>query len=110
MAEIDVKAIVKEMLGASATAIGPEFEATKALAEQQFTTLAQVLVQIQAAKLTGKMTEQEARILMDMQKKAVEAVLAASKGIGEFAAQKASAAAVRVIAKKVNEALGFDLL
>lgn len=109
MADIDVKKIVQVMLGASAQAIGPEFNATKALIEQQFTTLAQVLVQIQAAKLAGKMTEEECKILMDMQKKAVQSVLATTKGIGEIAAQKALGAALLSVAKSINEALGFNL-
>jgi hypothetical protein len=59
---------------------------------------------------TGELSEDEARSLFEMHKRAVQSVLVTANGLGELAARNAVGIALSALASPVNESVGFKLL
>ena len=110
MVELDVKALAAQMLEAASAALEGKPSVAKTYAEMEFKKLAATAASIQTAKLADEIDEEDARILMDMQKNATRAVLLAVEGLGAIAAQQAINAAVDAVKGPVNGVLGFALL
>ncbi|WP_206203761.1 hypothetical protein, partial [Thermococcus sp. M36] len=61
-------------------------------------------------KLDGTCTQEQAELLINMQKQAVQTVLLTEKGLALLAVQNAINAALGAIATTVNTAIGWALL
>jgi hypothetical protein len=72
--------------------------------------LAATLRMIIESYMLGKITESEARILLNQQKAAASAVLKAAEGMTLVAAQAAVNASLKVARDLVNSKIGFPLL
>ena len=107
---LDVGKLVQDMLAQMKPIVGSHWDQVQAYAKEESEKLAVSLAKLQAQKLTGALSEQQANILFDMQKNASQAVLAAVQGIGEEAAARAMNAGLNAIKKPINDALGFELL
>jgi len=110
MADLDVNKLVQDMLNQMKPILGAHWDQVQVYAKNETEKLGVSLAKIQADKLLGKVSEQQANILFDMQKNASLAVLAAVHGIGEEAAAKALNAALKAIKDPINKAIGFTLL
>lgn len=107
---IDTKDLVSKMTQAASAVLKSKWPITKAYAEMEFRKLGETIVSIEEAKLKGEIDEEDARILIDMQKNAMRTVLLAVEGLGALAAEQAINAALSVIRDTVNRVVGFALL
>ncbi|HEV2294324.1 MAG TPA: hypothetical protein VGR35_10735 [Tepidisphaeraceae bacterium] len=107
---MDLEKLLKDMLAAMEKSLKPQWKGAKGFASGEAKKLAHTLVDIGTMRAAGEITEDQARLLLDMQKAAARAVLLAVEGIGVVAAEQAMAAALGVVAAPVNKALGFNLL
>lgn len=110
MSEIDVLGMVKDMLEAASKVLKDEWPKAKTYAEMEFKKLGETIVTIQKAKLAGELDEEDARILIDMQKNAMRSVIVTLSGLGIIAVEKAINAALGAIRDTVNAALSWPLL
>jgi len=108
--DLDVHKLVQDMLDKMKPILGAHWDQVQVYAKSETEKLGLALAKVQAQKMTGAISEQQANILFDMQKNASLAVLAAVHGIGEEAAAKALNAALKAIKDPINKAIGFTLL
>jgi hypothetical protein len=107
---LDVSKMTEDMLAKMKPILGQHWDKVQQYAKEESAKVALVVAKIEAEKLAGAITEQQANILFDMQKNASTAVLAVAHGIGDVAAAKAMNAALESLKDPINKALGFDLL
>ena len=107
---LDVKKLTDDMAGKMKPILGQRWDEVQKYAKEEAAKMAAVLAKIELQKLNGTISEQQASILLDMQKNASRAVLAAMEGVGEMAAVQALNAALESLKEPINQALGFKLL
>lgn len=73
-------------------------------------TLAQNLVDISTMKKKGSVTEEQAKLMINIQKNSFKTLLLTEKGIGLLIAEEALNEIIKVVRGVVNKAVGFDLL
>jgi len=109
--QIDIEKLLKGMLEAASGVLKNHWPKAKDYTENEFRKLlleAQHIVQLKAE---GKITEQEAAYLMDLQRNASQAVLLTIKGLGNLAVEAAINAALAVVRDTINSALdGWKIL
>lgn len=110
MADINVSELVKNMLKAAEGALKEKWPDAKYYAESEFKKIGESIVFIQKEVLAGRMTEDRARLHMEIQKNAVRMVLLTIEGLGILAVEAAINAALAVLKETVNTALDFALL
>jgi hypothetical protein len=89
---------------------GRQFKSVKQFLRGESEKLAITLRMIIEARISGNVSEEEARILLNQQKMAMSAVLTAAEGISLIAVQSAINAALNVVRQFVNGKVGFGLL
>ena len=107
---IDVDELVREMAAAASGQLKAKWPAIKDFAENEFRKLGQTITFIGEKTAAGELTEDEARLLLEMQKNAARAVLLTLEGMALLAAEAVINAALDGVKGTVNAALGFALL
>jgi hypothetical protein len=97
---IDFKALTAQMGAAALAVLKDKGPAVKTFAQGELNKLAQTIATI----------EDEARLLLQMQKNAASTVLTATEGMSLLVAEQAINAALDVVRVAVNSALKFALL
>ncbi|MFZ5957818.1 hypothetical protein ACOXVJ_09930 [Pseudomonas knackmussii] len=110
MAKIEVDNILPSMTAAAKVEFSKKWPAIRSYAEAELRKLAQTLVQIEALRAEGKISEGEAGVLLEMQKNTARAVMLAVKGMSLILVEAALNAALDAIKDIINGALGFILL
>lgn len=110
MATIDPQALAQEMLTAALPVLQKKTEAARTYAEPEFKKIAETILGIENGRLEGRIGEEEARLLLDMQKNAARAVLLTVEGLGLLTVEAAINAALGAVRTAVNTAMGFSLL
>jgi hypothetical protein len=110
MPGFDVDAVLKSMAAAAAGVLQTKWPKVKTFAETEFEKIAQTVVSIGDGIAAGTITKEQAPILLDMQKNASRAVLAAVEGMTLVAAEQAVNAALGAVKTAVNTFVGFPLL
>jgi hypothetical protein len=110
MAELDVTAVLQSMSAAAAGVLEGKWPGVKSFAAAEFQKIAQTIVTIGNGVAAGTITPDQAPILLDSQKNASLAVLAAVKGMSAIAAEQAVNAALGAAKGAVNTFVGFSLL
>lgn len=110
MAKIDVAQLLEEMLAAAESVLKKQWPKSKDYAESEFKKIGESIAFIESQRALGKMTPEQARLHLDLQKNASRAVLLTLEGLGIVAVEAAVNAALAVIKDTVNKALGFALL
>ena len=110
MPQLDVPALLQDMLKAAQGALTTEWPAAHDYAAKEFPKLLLEAEHVTRMRAEGVITDEQAALLMDMQCNASRAVLLAVKGMGLVAAQAALAAALGAVRTAVNTALGFAIL
>lgn len=111
MAKLDMDKLVEDMTDAAKKVFSDkewasiDTEAKKAIAD-----LGQCIIDIEHQKNQGLITEENAKLLIEMQKNAIQSVFLQIKGIQLIGCQKAVNAALGVVASAVNAAIGWPLL
>ena len=110
MPSIDASALAKQMLAAAQGVLKKRWPDVRDYATQEMKKIASDIAFIEAQVAEKKMTPEQAKLHLGIQKNAARTVLLATEGIGLLAAEEAINAATQVAAKAVNTALGFALL
>lgn len=110
MAKIDVSELVAKMSEAAAAKLSDAWPSVADFATEEFRKLGQAVIFVQCQHAEGKMTEQQARLHMQIQKNAARIVLLTIEGLGILAVEAAINAALAVVKETVNTAVGFALL
>jgi hypothetical protein len=98
------------MFRAAERALGAPPEDTLRLLEPEVEKLAGILRDIIEDRTTGEMREEEARLLLLMERLSIQSALTAAEAMDERAAESTIDAALHVAADLVNEQVGFLLL
>ena len=108
---IDVGTLVTTMLqAASETVTKKQWTGMLDYVEEAFKKIAGDIAFIEAQRVAGAMTAEQAKLHLDVQKNAARTVLLTLEGIGLLAAEAAINAALGAVKKTVNAALGFALI
>lgn len=108
---INVTALLKSMLIAAEGSVNKkQWSQMKDYAAMEFKGIAEAIAFIEQKKLAGEMSEEEAQLHLSIQQHAARTVLLTIKGVGLLQAEAAINAALAVIQKTVNTAVGFTLI
>lgn len=107
---LDTNALLKDMLGAAKDNLGKFWKQAKPYAENESLNMANKLLMIEALKLTGKITKDEALLHIEIQKSAFRTVLLSIKGLGLITVENTINAALDAVAGVVNKAIGWKVL
>jgi hypothetical protein len=110
MPGLDLQDAAEKMAGAASVVLRAQWPTIRSYADTEFRKLAQTLELILKEQATGQISNQEAAILLDMQKQATRGVLTAVQGLGAVAAEEAIDAALGAVKGVVNGALGWTLI
>jgi hypothetical protein len=110
MSKIDLTKLLSDMLNAAKGELGEKWPIAKDYAETEFKKIGEQILLIEKRKLTGEITEEEAKLLLHMQANASKAVLLAIEGIGLLTAEAAINAVLKVIKDAVNAAIGMAVI
>ena len=108
--DIDFEKLLQDMLGAAKVVLQKHWKEAGPFAEQQFRSLNQNIQLIAELKLRGEITEEKARLHLNIQKNSMQIVLLTIEGLGILAVEAAINAAIDVIKSTVNTALGWTIL
>lgn len=107
---IDIKELASEMLSASKDVLKKEWKQVAPIAEIHIKTIIHNLEQIAELKLNKKITEEQAKLHLTIQKESFKTILLSFEGIGIITAEKAINAALNIIRTSVNRTIGWRLL
>lgn len=102
--------LVEQMITAFKTVLKDKWPDVKSYAESEAEKMAQNFVMIEKLKLTGEITEEQARLHYEIQRNATRAVLLTVEGLGLLAVEEAINSAMNILKDSINTALGFTLI
>jgi hypothetical protein len=109
-ARLDVEKLVQLMSGAAVGVLRKEWPAVRSYAETEFRKLGETVKLIAEQAAAGEISEEEAALLLDMQRNAMRSVLLTVEGIGILAAEQAINAALDAARAPINAAVGWAIL
>lgn len=107
---LDLEQLSQAMLTAAKGQVAENWPQIKDYAEQEAKKLAENLVLIEKLKLTQQISDEQAKLMHQMQRNATQAVLLSVQGMTELMAEQALNAALDAVKETVNAALNFTLL
>jgi len=107
---LDVKVLSIKMLEAFKGKLSEKWPDVKEYAKTESKKLAENFVLIERLKISGEITEEQAKLHVEIQKNATRAVLLTIEGLGLIAVEEAINAAMDVLRDTINTALNFTLL
>ena len=107
---LNIEDIGKKMLAAALPILTSKAPGIAQRAAGEFAKIAQSLATIEVELASGEINEQQAALLLDIQKNASRSVLLASEGLSLLVAEEAINAALKVVKEAVNAALHVNLL
>ena len=110
MSQLDVGTLASQMLEAALPILKKGAQEAESFAKTEFTKIAHTIVAIGEQVATGQISQQQAGLLLDMQKSASRTVLLTLEGLALLAVEEAINAALDVIKGVVNTALKFPLI
>ena len=110
MDQIDVSKLVAKMLAAAKGVLAEKWPDARDYAETEFKKIGEAILFIEKQRALGAMSDEKAKLHLDIQKNASRTVLLTLEGLGILAVEAAINAAMAVIRDTVNTALGFALL
>jgi hypothetical protein len=109
MAKVDYSQVVKDMLAAVEKVLKKKWPEIRDYAGSEIKKIAETVAFIERKRADGSMTEEEAKLYLDLQKNSSRAVLAALKGMTLVAAEEAINAALAVLAGVLNKLIGLPV-
>ncbi len=107
---LDFNSIFNQMLNAAKSSLGEKFPTIRDLATTSIKTIAQNIIDIEEMNVSGAITQEQALLMIGMQKNAFKIVLLSEEGLGLLAVEAALNAALDAVKTAVNTAIGFALL
>jgi hypothetical protein len=108
--KIEVKPLLQSMLSASKEVLKKEWKHVAPVAELQIKNIIYNLEQIAELKLNKRITEEQAKLHLTIQKESFKTILLSFEGIGIITAEKAINAALNTVKSTINKAIGWRLL
>ena len=102
--------ILDEMSSAVKKVLKTRWKKANPLAELQLKSIIHNLEQIAELKLQGKITEEQARLHLTIQKESIRTILLSFEGIGIVTAEEAINSALSSVKTIVNKAIGWKIL
>jgi hypothetical protein len=103
---LDFNALLKSMLNAAAGQLKKKGPAARDFAKNEFKKILEEAVHLGELKAAGKISEDEAKFLMDLQRNAARSVMLTVEGLGILAVEAAINAALAAVRDAVNTAIG----
>jgi len=110
MARLDLSKLVSDMLTAAEDVFGKRWPEAKDYAETAFKQIGEAILFIEKQRVLGKMSDEKAKLHLDIQKNASKMIMLTLEGFGIVAVEAAINAALKIIKDTVNTALGFTLI
>lgn len=110
MSEINVQELASKMLDAAKNVFASKWPEAKDYAESEFKKIAEAVAFIETQRAIGEMSDEKAKLHLDMQKNAAKMMLLCLEGLGLIAVEQAINAALAAVKETVNTALGFAIL
>ena len=112
MPTLKINELLSVMANAAKTSLAEKWPGVGDLATSSFKALAQNIVDIEkmASLPSPTITQEQAKLLINMQKNTIKMVLLSIEGVGLLAAEAAINAALDTIKAAVNKAIGFAIL
>ena len=110
MPKLAIADLVKTMLAAARTSLDEDWPKARDFAKPEFSKLAQSMLDIGKLFAEGKISDAEARSLLEIHKNTTRIVLLTVEGLGLLAVEQAINAALDSVKETVNGALGLALL
>jgi hypothetical protein len=107
---LDIGKIGTDMGAAFLNSLKDKAPGIEEYAKSEGVKMAQCLATIASLVAAGTISEDEAKIQLDIQKQAARAILLAIEGLGALAVEAAINAALAVARDAVNSTLGFVLI
>jgi 23S rRNA pseudoU1915 N3-methylase RlmH len=107
---IELTEILTSMLNIAKANLKKYWAEAGPYAEMEFKKIALSIVTIEKMKLEGTITEEQARLHLDIQKNSARAVLLTIEGLGIIAVERTINAALAAVKEVVNKAIGWPLL
>src|SRR5215510_7494428 len=107
---LDIEDLAKKMLDAALPVLTDKAPGIGAYAAGEFKKIAQTIATIESEQAQGQITEEQASILLEMQKGASRSVLLTAAGLSLLVVEKALNAALDVVRAAVNTAVKFALV
>jgi hypothetical protein len=107
---LDIGSLASQMLAAALPILKKDAQDAESFAKTEFTKIAQTVASIAEQLAAGQINQQQAGLLLDMQKSASRNVLLCLQGLSLLAVEAAINAALGVIKTAVNTAVGFALI
>lgn len=107
---IDFNQLLGDMSNAAASVLKAKWPEVKSYAEAEFRKIGHTIELIAREFAAGEITEEQATLLLDMQKGASRSVMITVEGMAVVAAEQAINAAFDAVRQSVNTAIGFALI
>jgi len=107
---IDVAALAAQMSNAALPILKSSAPSIGGYVQGECAKIAQTIATIESERAASGISDDEAKLLLEMQKGAMRSVLLSAEGLGLLAVEKAINAALDAVKPIVNVALGFALL
>lgn len=104
--KINTDQLLKAMLHAAARVLQQRWPAAREYADMEFRKLLIQAAHIKKLRAQKKITEGEAKLLMDLQRNAMRSVFLTLEGLGIVTVEAAIQAALSVVRDAVNKAIG----
>ena len=102
--------ILDEMSTAVQKVLKSKWKKVKPLAELQLKSIIHNLEQIAELKIQGKITEEQARLHLTIQKESIRTILLSFEGIGIITAEEAINSALNSVKTIINKTIGWKIL
>jgi hypothetical protein len=107
---INVDELLAAMLAAAEGVLSEKWPEIQDYAETELKGIAEGIALVERLYLAGQITQEQARLLVEMKKNTARIVMLTAKGLGVLAVEQAINAALDVVKEVVNGALDFALL
>jgi hypothetical protein len=108
--DFDVKSVALDMVGAVKGVLSNKWPEVKDYAEEEMEKIAKRTELIIKKFTAGEINQDEAKILLQMQKNAAAGTLAILEGVSRLMAEQGVNAALGVLKKAIGTLLPFDLI
>ena len=110
MADIDYSQLLKDMLAAMKQSFTNDWNDAQPYAKAELNSFVDNIKLINRLKSDGKITEEKAKLYLEMQKGSMRIVLLTIDGLTILAVENAINAALDVVRNTVNTAIGWTIL
>jgi hypothetical protein len=110
MTDLNSDELVNDIIDAIKTVVGDRFPAISSFAQVEARAHAAAVIEITRQHNAGEINDQQAEIHLRMAQRSAEMALTAAEGMSLALAEAAVKAAIDVIRKRINAALGVVIL